>query len=257
MAITVNKDVAVLPNVKKIFIPDPGYTIFDVDLSGADAQVVAWEADDAPLKALFRSGGNVHIKNAEDNFGDKWRNAAGHHKTPGSPRNLIYQDTKKTVHLTNYVGSVRTLASSLGWSQIDASNFQRNWFRLHPGIRDWHDRCLQSLRTSHLVRNSTGHHRIYFERPDDVLSAAVAWIPQSSIAITCFRGALQLRRHLPYVEILLQTHDSLTFQVPWKYDERYDDMKYGLENPLPYADPLVIKWKLSKSRVSWGDCQEV
>jgi DNA polymerase I-like protein with 3'-5' exonuclease and polymerase domains len=249
--------VAVLPNVKKIFIPDRGYTIFDVDLSGADAQVVAWEADDLDLKTLFRSGGNVHVKNAEDNFGPKWAAAKGHHKTPGTERNLIYQDSKKAVHLTNYVGSSRTLATSLGWSIADATAFQRNWFTRHPGIKDWHHRCLQSLRTSYLVRNAFGYHRIYFDRPDNVLSEAVAWIPQSTIAITCFRGALQLERHLPYVEILLQTHDSLTFQLPWRHDEEYEKIRVGLENPIPYPDPLVIKWKITKSRENWGDCEEV
>ena len=52
-----------LPNVRKIFIPDPGYLIGEVDLSGAEAQVVAWAAGDEDLKKAFRAGINVHIKN--------------------------------------------------------------------------------------------------------------------------------------------------------------------------------------------------
>ena len=39
-----------MPNIRKLYVPDPGYEIFDIDFSGADAQVVAWEADDKPLK---------------------------------------------------------------------------------------------------------------------------------------------------------------------------------------------------------------
>ena len=35
-----------LPNVRKMFVPDLGYVVFDCDLAGADAQVVAWEAGD-------------------------------------------------------------------------------------------------------------------------------------------------------------------------------------------------------------------
>ena len=35
-----------LPNVKKMFIPDEGYTIIDADLKKADLQIVAWEAGD-------------------------------------------------------------------------------------------------------------------------------------------------------------------------------------------------------------------
>jgi hypothetical protein len=43
-----------LPNVRKLFIPDPGKMIFDADLSGADLYVVVWEADDAGLKKALR-----------------------------------------------------------------------------------------------------------------------------------------------------------------------------------------------------------
>ena len=46
----------ILPNIRKFIVPDPGYLIVDADLSGADAQVVAWEADDADLKEAFRDG---------------------------------------------------------------------------------------------------------------------------------------------------------------------------------------------------------
>ena len=46
-----------LPNVKKMFIPDEGYTIIDADLEKADAQIVAWESGDEELKQIFREGG--------------------------------------------------------------------------------------------------------------------------------------------------------------------------------------------------------
>ena len=39
-----------LPQIRKFFVPDPGKILFDVDLAGADAQIVAWEANDEPLR---------------------------------------------------------------------------------------------------------------------------------------------------------------------------------------------------------------
>jgi hypothetical protein len=45
-----------LPNVRRLFKPDPGFTLIDIDLSGADAAVVAWEANDQELKDAFMSG---------------------------------------------------------------------------------------------------------------------------------------------------------------------------------------------------------
>lgn len=256
MALHVSKNVAELPNVKRMFIPDRGMMLFDCDLSGADAQVVAWEADDAALKALFRRGENIHEHNANDIFGDDWRNAVGHKKNLGTPKGLMYYDTKRGVHATNYVGSARTLAITLGWSIARAEAFQRKWFQLHPGIRTWHQRCTHSLRTTRRVTNAFGYHRIYFERPDDVLPEAVAWIPQSTIAETCFRGAIALDDACPWVDILLQVHDSLVFQVPMHRADDIDEIKRHLLNPVPYADPLIIDWKLTRSEKSWGDCGE-
>jgi len=256
MSLHVSKDIATLPNVKKMFIPDPGYMMYDVDLSGADAQVVAWEADDADLKALFRRGENVHIHNAKQVFGNSWDTALGHHKSLGTQKGRMYYDTKRAVHLTNYVGSAKTLATVLGWTILRASQFQNTWFSLHPGIRGWHDRSMDSLRTEHLVRNAFGYHRIYFGRPDDCLSEAVAWTPQSTIAINCFKGALQLEKHCPWVEILLQTHDSLTFQVPLRHCDEIEKIQAGLTIPIPYPDPLIIGWKMTRSMTSWGDCCE-
>ena len=49
-----------LPNVRKLFITDPGYVMYEADLKGADAQVVAWEAEDDDLKAAFRAGVDIH-----------------------------------------------------------------------------------------------------------------------------------------------------------------------------------------------------
>ena len=59
-----------LPNVRELFLPDPDHVMFECDLKGADAQVVAWEADDEDLKAAFRAGIDVHSKNAKDIFDD-------------------------------------------------------------------------------------------------------------------------------------------------------------------------------------------
>jgi DNA polymerase I-like protein with 3'-5' exonuclease and polymerase domains len=262
MAINVNPDIAQLPNVKRIFIPDPGWTIYDADLSGADAQVVAWEADDAELKELFKSGRNVHEHNAETMFGDVWRNAPGHPKQLGTKKGQLYYDCKRAVHATNYIASARTLAITLGWSIHEAEDFQRRWFKRHPGIRDWQERVKSDLRDTHTVKNICGFRRVYFDRPDSILPEAIAWIPQSTIAITCRRGAANLvcAANDEELNILLQTHDSLTFQM--KNTDFPDPattiplLKRWLANPLPYPDPLTIQWKLTLSKKSWGDCEE-
>jgi DNA polymerase I-like protein with 3'-5' exonuclease and polymerase domains len=250
-----------LPNVRKLFIPDRGKVIVDADLAGADAQVVAWEANDAKLKELFRQGLSVHLENGKDLLGEEFTSAAGHHKDMGTPKGQLYDQLKRFVHATNYLGSARNLSlnPAIGWPQHLCAARQNRWLRqLHPGILDWHKRVERSIYTSRSIRNQFGYRIIYFDRIDSVLTNAVAWGPQSTVAEVCFRGALQLQRALPWVEILLQVHDSIVFQVPghrWRESSCLDTFKKHLSVPVPYPDPLVISWGIAGSEKSWGDCK--
>jgi DNA polymerase I-like protein with 3'-5' exonuclease and polymerase domains len=77
------------------------------------------------------------------------------------------------------------------------------------------------------------------------------------VAITAFKGALQLERRCPYVEILIQVHDSVVFQVPFKYADRVDEFRAALSTPIPYDPPLTIAWGLARSEKSWGECEKL
>jgi DNA polymerase-1 len=260
-----------MPNIRKMFIPDTGYTCFDVDLAGADAQVVAYEAEDMELIAAFKAGLDVHSKNAEDLFGPAFTKLAG--DKDNGPKSKKRKECKQGVHLTNYGGSARTMAKVLGWTVRDAENFQRRWFSLHPGIKlNFHGRVDASLRTSRMVKNRFGYRRVYFDRIDSCFTEALAWIPQSTVAEVSFRGGLQLLERtgsvygrdgnlvkFGWVEILLQVHDSLVFQVRHEHENRIAEIREALRYPVPYTNPdeLNIQWGMARSRVSWGDCEAV
>ena len=133
-----------MPNIRQMFVPDDGYTIFDCDLSGADAQVVAYEAEDMDLIEAFRKGLNVHSKNAEDLWGTSFTSLAGDAKH--GPKGKRRKECKQGVHATNYGGSARALAKVLGWTVREAESFQRRWFSLHPGIKaNFHGRIERDL----------------------------------------------------------------------------------------------------------------
>jgi len=249
-----------LPNVRKMFIPDPGKVIVDADLAGADAQVVAWEADDLKLKSAFRAGMSVHLMNGEDLLGKEFTNAEGHHKSPGTPKGRMYDALKRFVHGTNYLSTARNmhLNPAVGWPLASCESRQRRWFELHPGIKEWHNRVAHDINTRRYITNKFGYRIVYFDRADSVLTQAVAWGPQSTVAEVCFRGALQLRKSIPWAELLLQVHDSIVFQIPRSRageGSTLDLLRRHLENPVPYTDPLVIQWGIASSETSWGECK--
>jgi len=195
------------PNIRANFIPDPGYTLFDVDLEGADAQVVAWDAGDEDLKAAFRARLKVHAKNAKDIYGEALAGLDG-------KREPLYTRTKRAVHATHYGATPRALATKCKMTLPEARHFQTRWLdELHPAIRDWMHGIDFSLQTTGGVKNAFGYGVNFYQRGSDAFTEALAWRPQSTVARVCEIAMVRLYKHVPECQILLQAHDSINFQI--------------------------------------------
>src|SRR5690606_31639647 len=138
------------------------------------------------------------------------------------------------------------------WTTHEAEVFQRKWFALHPGIRDWHRAVEADLKATRSVGNRFGYRRIYYDRIDSILPEALAWGPQSTVALTTFYGAKQvdeaLNREREQIEWLMQVHDSLVFQIKTSEVQRLlPIVDKLLKVPIPYARPLTIPWKITTS----------
>jgi len=225
-----------LPNLRRMFLPDPGYIIIDADLQRADAQVVAWDADDEELKDIFRSGLNIHEENAK---------AIG----------CTYQQAKQGVHAVNYGVSARTLSTYIGGTTQQAQQFINSWLGTHPKIPIWQSRIKFDLETTRTIRNKFGFRRFFFDRLNpETLHQALAWIPQSTVALVTNQGLINIDSNLPEVQLLLQVHDSLVMQAPMEtYPEILDKIIEQMEVPVPYDDPLTIPVTTAVSEISWGD----
>lgn len=241
------------PPIRRLLLPDKGHLIVDCDLSGADAQVVAWESGDKDLKDAFKKGLNVHNFNGKRLWGDSYEPSRVRRK-------LTWRDEcKRGVHGTNYLSSVRNLARVLGWTMAEVEAFQRAWFQLNPGIPAWHRRIEHNIIRERRVSNLFGYSITYFDRPDNILPKAVAWIPQSTVAISCSRGAVQLHDAAPWCDILLQVHDSVVFQIPFHRatPASFALIRSHLEVPVPYpGDPLTIPWGVALSEKNWAEVQK-
>lgn len=235
-----------LPNIKKLFLPDIGYIIVDCDLAQADAQVVAWEADDDELKSIFKDPtADLHSENAKTIFGTLTK------------RNR--QLAKAGVHATNYGAKPRTLAKALGVTVHEADRFQRIWFSAHPGIKEWQGRIDMQLAETRTVTNRFGNRRYYFDRVENLLPQALAWIPQSTVALVINRALVNVDRYLiDKIEPLMQVHDSLVMQVRKSaYPSVLPELKKHMEIVVPYDDPLIIPVGIEASDKSWGEVVKV
>lgn len=277
------EDLFEFPNMRKHFEPDVGYELAEFDLSGADAAVVAWEANDEGLKAAFREGKKIHLVNSRDMYPDETENMTDEEIKSGSGvPGSIYDTIKKCVHATNYGAEAQTIAARHKMPIAKAEAFQERWFHLHPGIRQWQhrtDRHLNGLQcwrcetftngahvcpkcsasTGRTIMNKFGYRIVYFDFMNDLLKKALAWKPQSTVGINCNKGAIALLDTVPRVEPLLQVHDSLVVQYPIQYSTSIlSDCKRALHSvSVPYSDPLTIQWNVKASRKSWGEAETV
>lgn len=258
----------VLPNVRKMFLTDPGSIQFEADLKGADAWVVIYEAEDKELKAIMKSGTDLHAHNAEAMWGSAFTSLPkGSHA-----RDHKRQECKHTIHGIHYGCTPRTTAIQRGWTVHEAERFHNRWFSLHPGIRRFQDRVRSSLSTTRTVYNRFGFRRVFYDRIDNCFTEALAWIPQSTVALCTYHGALQLEaKYWPHQQvkgwtpqsptdyqegIILQTHDSVNFQFRQGQEPLGYELRKDLETIVPYDDPLVIPWDLKKSLRSWGEMEK-
>lgn len=249
-----------LPNLRKFIVPDPGHELVEFDLSGAESQVAAWEADDADLKDAFRRGVKVHAMNARALYPEIAKDMTDEELKATDHQGGIYYKCKRFVHGTENGGTPKGIAQMVGVPVKEVQEFQERWFALHPGLPAWFSRVEAELAEFRTATNRFGYRIVYFDRPDNLLQQALAWIKQSTINVVCTRGGLAIVRQLEWMRPRLQVHDSLVFQYPKYMRDHLKQVKKLLASAalaVPYPDPLTIPWDAASSDKSWGHVSKI
>lgn len=236
-----------LPNIRDLYIPDPGYEFFDIDLGSADLRIVTWESDEPEMKAMLKAGLDPYTEIAKEFYKDPTI-------TKKDPRRQTF---KSFAHGTNYLGTPKGLAERLGISVRDAERTQAWYFGRFPRIRKWQDDLKDQVTKRRMVQNVFGYRTYFFDRIEGtVFNQAAAWIPQSTVGCLINRAYVKIHHRLPDVQVLLQVHDSLAGQYPIAMRDTLLPAILDQANiELPYAgDPLVIPVGVKTSTVSWGQC---
>lgn len=234
-----------LPNVRSLFIPDPGYTFFDIDLSSADARIVAWEADCKELQDLLLSGEDLYSYVAREYYHDPLLGKK-------DPRRQTF---KGVIHGTHYLGSAAGLAVRFGLLVHEVDTIQRWYFGKYPEIKNTLDELKKQVMKRGWIENVLGYRRYFFNKSEPtIMQIAAAWKPQSTVGLIINCGMANLHEQEKDVQLLMQVHDSLAGQYPTHMPELEQRIIKHCEIELPYRRPLVIPVEIKTSTVSWGDC---
>jgi len=175
-------------------------------------------------------------------------------------RNDSYRQTaKKLGHGTNYKGAPNNMAKHTAIPVPVVKEFQRKYFDAFPAMLDWHEWVAQQL-ASYPGKLTTLYRRprTFLDRGENpkTIRDAVAFCPQSMTAHQIDASMLAVWRKYPEVQLLLQMHDNILFQLP----ETKLDLIPDIMQVMTKAHTLTLKGDRTfyvpveaKIGFNWGD----
>lgn len=216
----------IAPGLRYVFIADPGWKICVIDLEQVEARDVGWFegtlfGDWSFLDAC--EGGDLHTTNCRLIWPElAWTGDPKQDRALADTRfyrEFSYRDmSKRGGHLSNYHGSAWTMARSLKIPLKVAEDFQSRYCTgpscAYPAHQLYWQWIAEQLQTTNKLRTPFGRERHFFGRPGDdtTLREAIAFLPQSTTADRMNLGLWRVWKHMPQVQLLAQTYDSITFQ---------------------------------------------
>jgi len=238
----------VLPNIRKLFVPDPGHTIFDIDGDSADLRIVTGESGCRQMQAYFAERVKPYVEISKEFYHDP--TITKHHPS--------YKKMKALCHGSNYGGTGPGLSERIGLPVHDVERMQKWYFGMCPEIKTWQDDIRNQVRSRGWIENPFGY-RMYFQDrySEKLANEALAWTPQSSVGILINHSLVQIDEQLPWCQLLLQVHDSLTGQFPSYMggEATREIIRAGTVEVPCKTGTIVVPMGVKTSQISWGDCE--
>jgi DNA polymerase I-like protein with 3'-5' exonuclease and polymerase domains len=239
-----------LQNITKprriIFVPDPGFTLYQIDQRQAESLVVAYvsgdenyilahKTDDTHVFVARMCSNELDWPNRDekcpkchgtkcpicDNTGlaEQWfarKPFFRHH----SLRDLY----KRIQHGTNNGGTYRNVARNLKCPEHEAMEKIDRYYGAFPGIPRWHQEITCQVKEDGIIYYPGGYKRIVLGRRNDpathreciasVPQSVIAWINHAAFANIwhTFDGSFLSGDAGPDLQVLLHVHDAVLFQ---------------------------------------------
>jgi uracil-DNA glycosylase family 4 len=133
-------------NIRKAFIPRPGYIFAEIDYSGAELRWLAVLSKDPVLKQIFQSGRNLHAETAKSLFGEHYTKAQ---KLRAKALNFGIM----------YGREAPSIAEEHNIPMDEAKQMMADWFKLYYGAADYLHWCDDQVRQGNFMESPFGRRR--------------------------------------------------------------------------------------------------
>jgi len=209
-------------NCLQYLLADEGYIYFSLDLGQAENRLVAYLGKITEMIDAFLNNKDVHrltsglIFNKDpDKISDEKGSA-----TLGSGEHSERDWGKRANHGLNYDFSYKNFALLYEIPEREAKMIVDRYHKVYPGVRQgFHTYVKKCLRESRTLTNLMGRKTLFLgQLNDETFKEAYACIPQGTVGDVINERGLEYiyyNQHLfKPVELLIQVHDQIGFQIP-------------------------------------------
>ena len=235
--------------IRKMFVPKPGFVLVDADYSQIELRVLAHIAEDETMCDAFRNGMDIHSVTASQVFG-----VAPNAVTPLQRRHA------KAVNFGIVYGiSEFSLSEDIGVSRYEAKNYIDSYLANYHGVKSYMRNVVEEARLNGYTTTMYGRKRWIPELKSAnfnirsgaeriALNTPIQGTAADLIKLAMIRVHKALQDRFPDARLLLQVHDELIVECPEDIAE--DVCRLVSEEMRSVADlrvPLIAEAKFGKS----------
>ncbi len=201
--------------IRKAFVPRPGWTLLSADYSQIELRILAHYADDPILIESFEKNEDIHSRTASEVF--------------HAPREAVSDELRRQAKAINfgimYGMSAFGLSRELGISPKMAKIYIDSYFERYSGIKSYMEQTIELARQTHRTSTLLGRLRLlpdiassnpnvrqFAERT--AINTPIQGTAADLIKLAMIRMAEALRARNLQTVMLLSVHDEIVFEVP-------------------------------------------
>ena len=240
--------------IRKMFIPKPGYVLVDADYSQIELRVLAHIAKDEVMQEAFRSGMDIHTVTASQVFG-----VSAESVTPLQRRHA------KAVNFGIVYGiSEFSLAEDIGVTRYEAKEYIDNYLANYSGVRAYMKDVVANARQSSYTQTLYGRKRYIPELSSSnfnirqgaeriALNTPIQGTAADLIKLAMIRVYHALQKDFPQAALILQVHDELIVECPENIAPAVAErISMEMEQVANLTVPLIAEAKIG---TSWYDAK--
>lgn len=244
------------------FLADSNYVFYGMDLSQAENRIVAYVGKISQMIKAFENGEDIHGLTARimmgifygaekttsilESYGLDERGKQFWPLAPIGDGKHTWRDWgKKANHGLNYDLGYVTFSLYNEIPERDGKLIVDIYHRAYPGVRGgYHTYVKQCINKDRTITNLMGRKTLFTDRLDDGLyKDAYSCIPQGTVGdVVDLRGVNFIYYNtsplFTYVELLIQVHDQVGFQIPTPYHPT---------TPIPWNQHSIILKEIKRS----------